>query len=348
MTVWIDIENLPNVLFFEPIIKELEKRGHKVLVTARDYVQLLDMLDVYSIDYKKIGRHYGKNKLMKIIGGGIRSLQLFWWTLDRKIDIGIGFGIRSIALTCRLRNILNITIYDYGYFFVKLLNKCANRIIIPTAIPIEFVINRGGKKEKIVQFPGTKEEVYAGRFKPLASNCILKDLDIDESKLIILIRPPAVLAHYHDKKSEILFEHLIKIISAKKKVVAIIFPRTQAQIEEFDRKKIKNVYVLRKPVNGLELIWNSDIVISGGGTMIREATALGIPAYSIFTGERTWVDKELGNQGKLKFIDNVYDLNKTIFRKREKKMDYLRIARPKSDFLINFFIKEIESFDKSF
>jgi predicted glycosyltransferase len=348
MTIWIDIENVPNVLFFEPIVNELKKRGHKVLITARDYAQTLDMLDMYSINYKIIGRHYGKNIFMKIMGGIIRSLQLFWWTLDKKIDIGLGFGIRSIVLTCRLINIPNITIYDYGYFFVKLLNRYANKIIIPIAIPIEFVINRGGKKKKIFQFPGTKEEVYAGRLKLSVSNRILKDLDIDRSKIIILIRPSATLAHYHNKESEMLFAHIIDIISIKKELIGIIFPRTKEQIEELSRKKIKNIYILKKPVNGLELIWNSDIVISGWVTMIREEAALVIHAYRIFTGEKTWVDKELAKQDKIKFIEDVNDINRISFKKRKKKINDIYICKQKSDFLINFIIKEIESFSKSF
>lgn len=348
MNIWIDIENLPNVLFFEPIIREFKQRGHKVFVTARDYVQLLDLLDLYSIDYIRIGHHYGKNKLMKIIGGGIRGLQLFLWTLNKKIDVGVGFGMPSIVLACRLGNIPHITIYDYGYHFIRLVNKCADRIIIPSAIPTDFVVDRGGKKEKIVRFPGTKEEVYARSFKPHTSNNLLRDLGIDSAKAITTIRPPAVLAHYHNEESEVLFEHLVNIIGIKKDVIGIVFPRTKAQLEELSERNLKNIYVLEKPVNGLELIWNSDLVISGGGTMIREAAALGIPAYSIFTGVRTWVGKELARKGKIKFVDNINDLNRIPFKKRERKIDNIHIAKPKSEFLIDFFIREIESFGKTF
>ena len=62
--------------------------------------------------------------------------------------------------------------------------------------------------------------------------------------------------------------------------------------------------------DGLNLIWNSDLVISGGGTMNREAAALGVPVYSIFRGKIGAVDRYLADQGRLTLLKSVEDLKK--------------------------------------
>ncbi len=343
MNVWIDIENLPNVLFFEPIIKELKKRGHNALVTARNYAQLFNLLEVYSIAHTKIGRHYGKNKYLKMAGGVIRSLQMFNWSIGKNIDVAVGFGSRTLALSCFLRKIPNITMYDYEYVSIHLLNKWADKIIVPDAIPVEFVTQRGAKKNKVFQFPGYKEEIYAGRFR--YTNNVIENLGIDKSKIIVTIRPPATLAHYHNKKSEMLFANLINIISTNNALEAIIFPRTQAQIKELRRKNLKNVHILTKPVNGLALIWNSDIVISGGGTMIRESAVLGVPAYSFFTGKKAAVDKKLEREGKIVFLSSMDDLKNVEFRKKSTDIDLNQI-RKRSRYLINLMVNEVLALNK--
>ena len=151
MNIWIDIENLPNVLFFEPIINELKRRGHNVLVTARNYGQIFDLLEIYSINHTKIGRHYGRNKYLKMIGGVIRSLQMMSWSINKNIDVAVGFVSRTLALSCFLRKVPNITMYDYEYVSINLLNKWADKVIIPDAIHIGFVIERGATKSKIFQ-----------------------------------------------------------------------------------------------------------------------------------------------------------------------------------------------------
>jgi len=45
MKIWIDLDNTPHVPFFKPIIRELEKRGHEVVLTARDAFQVCELAD---------------------------------------------------------------------------------------------------------------------------------------------------------------------------------------------------------------------------------------------------------------------------------------------------------------
>lgn len=65
-TVWIDIDNAPHVLFVAPIARELKQRGHRVLVTVRDFGYTRDLADQHGLDYRVIGSHWGGNKLLKV------------------------------------------------------------------------------------------------------------------------------------------------------------------------------------------------------------------------------------------------------------------------------------------
>ena len=62
--------------------------------------------------------------------------------------------------------------------------------------------------------------------------------------------------------------------------------------------------------DGLDLIWNADLVVSGGGTMTREAAALGIPAYSTFTGTLGAVDRRLFEEGRIAHVASLQDLDR--------------------------------------
>lgn len=85
-TVWIDLDNTPHVPFFLPIIRELEARGHKVvLLTARDAFQVIELADRSGMQYK-VGRHYGKRLAFKALGLIYRSLQLLPVALSSSIS----------------------------------------------------------------------------------------------------------------------------------------------------------------------------------------------------------------------------------------------------------------------
>ena len=81
------------------------------------------------------------------------------------------------------------------------------------------------------------------------------------------------------------------------------------------------IIIPEKVVDGLNLIWNSDLVISGGGTMNREAAALGVPVYSIFRGKIGAVDRYLSENGRLTLIKNIEDIRtKITLVKREQQL----------------------------
>ncbi|MFX0202990.1 MAG: DUF354 domain-containing protein, partial [Candidatus Hodarchaeota archaeon] len=176
---------------------------------------------------------------------------------------------------------------------------------------------------------GLKENVYIEAFEPDSN--ILDELNIDPQKIIITLRPPATDAHYHNPESETLFEAVLEFLGGHPKTRMVILPRTQKQGASL-KKTYSNWFASRKiiipnhVVNGLNLIWHSDLVASGGGTMNREAAALGVPVYSIFRGDTGAVDRYLSDSGRLTLIETAEDVPKKIVLKPRQRPTRLKHA----------------------
>jgi predicted glycosyltransferase len=93
--IWIDLDNSPHVPFFAPIIEELERAGCSVLVTARDCFQVCELADLLHLEYRRVGHHYGKNKVLKLTGLCWRALQLLSSVVRYKPQLALSHGSRS-------------------------------------------------------------------------------------------------------------------------------------------------------------------------------------------------------------------------------------------------------------
>ena len=314
--IWIDLDNTPHVLFFNPIIDELHNRGFEVILTARDAYQVCELADKYGLQYKKIGHHYGKNKIMKVLGTLIRSGQMVRYVLSEKPRIAISHGSRSQQILVPVLGVPSIMIYDYEHakaidFFHP------TWIMIPEVIPdhaIKFT------KSKIFKYPGIKEDVYIPSFRP--DSGILDELGIDDRNIIVTFRPPATEAHYHNPESEILFNIAIEHLAKFSDIRIILLPRNDSQKLDVQHRW-QNLIAEGKliipdhVVDGPNLVWHSDFVISGGGTMNREAAALRVPVYSIFRGGIGAVDQYLVKIGRLVLLEKEDDIySKVVVEKR--------------------------------
>ena len=304
--IWIDLDNTPHIPFFRPIIDRLDERGYEVVITARDAFQVCALADYFQLPYKRVGRHYGKNLLMKVLGTVVRALQIFPMMLREKPVLAVSHGSRTQLIVATLLGIPSITIYDYehakGLGFVH-----PTWVMMPDVIPDSTIMH---DKKFVYKYPGIKEDVYVPDFKP--SPGIKRELGIAEEALLITIRPPATEAHYYNPKSEELFESVIKFLSDKPNLQIVLLPRNKKQ-ELFVRNLWQDLFQKKKliipdhAVDGLNLIWYSDLVISGGGTMNREAAALGVPVYSIFRGKIGAVDRYLADTGRLVLLEKSAD-----------------------------------------
>ena len=313
-TIWIDLDNSPHVPFFSPIIKELRKNGYDVLLTARDCSQTCGLADLFHLPYKRIGRHYGKRKVLKVAGTVFRALQLMSAVKKEKPQLAVSHGSRAQMISARILNVPSIAIMDYEH--VKgIFNP--NWIMMPEVISMDAVKY---DKDRIIQYPGIKEDVYVPTFKP--DPAIKEELGVGPDDLLVTIRPPATEAHYHNPQSEALFAAVVKLLGAVQNVRMVILPRNDVQEEEIRREWREwcgngKIIIPERVVDGLNLLWHSDLVISGGGTMNREAAALGVPVYSIFRGKIGNVDRYLCKTGRLILLESVKDVeNKIAVRKR--------------------------------
>jgi uncharacterized protein len=322
--IWIDLDNTPHVPFFKPIITELGKLGYDVVTTARDCFQVCPLADYHKISYIPIGRHYGKNMIFKGIGLIWRAFQMFPFVIRQKPVLALSHGSRSQLLLSTIWKIPSILIDDYEYStylpFLKI-----DTLFLPDVIPDEKLSSFVGTIKK---YPGIKEDVYAPSFEP--SQGIREELGIDSGDIMILVRPPATEAHYHNTQSEELFKFSIERYSSVPGTRLVLLPRNKRQ-EKLIRNLWPDLFASQKVIipdrvyDGLDLIWSSDLVISGGGTMNREAAALGVPVYSIFRGDIGAVDRYLADQGRLTLLENTEDMQKKVLlRHRDRDISNIQ------------------------
>jgi predicted glycosyltransferase len=310
--IWIDLDNTPHVPFFRPIIRELQVRGYKVALSARDAFQVCDLADLYGMKYEKVGRHHGRNPIRKVLGLIWRSLMLLPLVLRHRPAIALSHGSRSQILLCNVLRIPTVMIMDYEHARTPLLLS-PRWEIVPSSLARERLQCQAA--DRILSYGGIKEDVYAPEFEPDES--LSATLGIDKDRVIVTVRPPATEAHYHSPESDTLFVAFMELACANDKVQVILLPRNGNQ-EAMLRKSWphwfegRSVVVPGFAVDGLNLLWHSDLVVSGGGTMNREAAALGLPVYSIFRGPIGEVDRQLQREGRLIMIESVEAIRQRI------------------------------------
>jgi hypothetical protein len=306
-TIWIDLDNSPHVPFFRPIVKELNARGYSVLLTARDCFQVCGLAEQLHLECKPIGRHYGKKRIMKLLGLGIRTLQLLPSVRRARPVLAVSHGSRSQLVAAKLLGIRTLQIADYEFAKIWAVVR-PSWAMTPTMIPSDAMHL---SIDRILKYPGIKEDVYVPSFVP--QDGIRQQLGILESEIMVSIRPPASEAHYHSPNSDKLFEATIAHLAKAPEVRMVVLPRTAKQGHEIEAAwpelcSSGKLLIPKQVLDGLNLIWYSDLVISGGGTMNREAAALGVPVYSIFRGTIGAVDNYLATEGRLVLLESPADL----------------------------------------
>jgi predicted glycosyltransferase len=306
------------VPFFRPIIHELEASGYSVLLTARNCFQVCGLAERLHLDCDATGRHYGKNPAMKLLGLGIRTLQLLPKALRARPTLAVSHGSRSQLMAAKLLGITTLQILDYEFAKGWILIR-PTWAMTPDMIPDEAVKS---DPSRLLKYPGIKEDVYVPSFTP--DGDIRRDLGVSEFDILATLRPPASEAHYHNPESDALFTATVSYLSRFAEIRMVVLPRTNRQGDTIraqwrDLFSCGKVMIPDHVVDGLNLIWHSDLVISGGGTMNREAAALGVPVYSVFRGKTGAVDRFLEDRGRLVMLESPEDLApKLIVRRRNR------------------------------
>jgi len=315
--IWIDLDNSPHVPFFVPIIEELKQRGYEILLTARDNAQVTELIRWNKLDCRLYGHHYGKNKLFKILGIGMRAIQLAPLILREKPDLALSHVSRSQIVLSSILRIPSLAMTDYEHARMRMVGIRPQWLMVPEVIS-KTVAQAG--YEGVLTYPGIKEDVYVPRFH--ATPGIREEFGFNKNDLVITIRPPASDAHYHNPMSDELFRDVVGFLGNVACVRMVMLPRSKNQANSV-RQQWPHLITTRKivipdhAVDGLNLMWFSDLVISGGGTMNREAAALGVPVYSIFRGKPAAVDRYLAANGRLTLLESPKDVKTIRLVRRE-------------------------------
>ena len=288
-----------HVLMVRPLIAILRGRGDEVEITARDYAQTLQLLDLHGLEADAvIGRHGGRSRTGKARAMRSRLRALRSWARGRDFEIALAHGSHELTMSARRLDIPSATTFDYEWAWLQHQLGCraATRVVVPDAIPADRLARYGAEPPKLLQYEGLKEEYYLADFEPDAA--VLEPFGVESSHVLVVLRPPPDVSLYH-RHSNPLFPQTLELVGRRDDVRAIVLPRTEEQREYVRGLELPSVIVPEQAVDAQSLIALSDLVVSAGGTMNREAAALGVPVYTTYGGRLGGVDEALIRDGRL-------------------------------------------------
>jgi uncharacterized protein len=300
--VWIDMTAPAHVLVFRPLVEIMRERGDEVEITARDYAQTVELLAMHGLEADAvIGTHAGRSRVQKIRQMTGRLGALKKWAKGRDFDIALAHGSHELTITARRLGIPSSTTFDYEFatYQHQLGCRAATRVVVPDAIPPERLEPYGVKPPKLVQYPGLKEEYYLADFE--ADRSLIERYAIDPARVLVVLRPPPDVSLYH-RHSNPLFPQVLEHLGRSEDVHAFVIPRTEEQREFVRGLALPSIIVPDGAVDAQSLIALADLVVSAGGTMNREAAALGVPVYTTYGGRLGGVDEALLREGRLKSL----------------------------------------------
>jgi predicted glycosyltransferase len=297
--VWIDMTASAHVLVFRPLIQLIRERGDEVAVTSRDYAQTLQLLELHGIEAEVLGHHGGRSRLGKARSLFSRLRALRRWARGRTFDVAFAHGSHELTMTARRLGIPSSTTFDYEYAWLQHQLGCraATRVVVPDSIPPERLRRYDVEPPKLLQYPGLKEEYYLADFEPDRS--ILAPLGVDTERVVVVVRTPPDVSLYH-RRSNPLFPQVLDHLGHQENVHAVVLPRTPEQRDYVRSLALPSVLVPERAVDAQSLIALADLVVSAGGTMNREAAALGVPVYTTYGGRLGGVDERLMREERLR------------------------------------------------
>jgi len=311
MRLWIDLANSPHVPFFKALASRFVERGHEIETTARAFAETVPLAKAAGFNAQVVGAHGGRQVSAKAGNLISRAWSLATWARRRKFDLAISHNSYSqILAACALR-IRRVTLMDYEYQPANhLAFRFASRIIVPASFPARRLRRYGASVGKVRRYHGTKEDVYLADFhlNPAFAK-ELCELGVRPDNVLVLMRPPAHDALYHRFQNK-LFDEALALLLEHGNVQVVLLPRNETQRATYSAKAADRLIIPAQPLDGANLIAASDLVISAGGTINREAAALGVPVASIYAGQWAAVDEDLVKEGRLQRIASSEDLRK--------------------------------------
>ncbi|HEX5762063.1 MAG TPA: DUF354 domain-containing protein [Solirubrobacterales bacterium] len=299
MRVWVDMSAPAHVLVLRPIIERLRAQGHEVEITSRDYAQTQALLDLHAMAHTPIGQHGGASRLRKAYRLGARTAAMLRFGRGRSFDLALAHGSNDLALAAKALGIPEANMHDYEWAVTQHRIGCrlAKRVMFPDSVPLERLRRFGVTPEKHFPYPGLKEEYYLYDFEPDPE--ALRRLSVDPARVVVIVRPPPDVSLYH-RKSNPLFPKVLARLGNDADVHAVVLPRTGEQRAFIESLRLPSLIVPPGAVEAQSLVALADLVVSAGGTMNREAAALGTPVYTTYGGRLGGVDEALIRSGRMR------------------------------------------------
>ena len=306
MRVWIDLSNSPHPLLFAPVARRLEAGGHEVHVTVRDNAQTLELARERWPEITLIGGPAPPSRVAKARAIGARVRSMMRWAGERRVDVALSHNSYAQAVAARALRLPVVTAMDYEHQPANhLAFRLADRILLPSALPVELVRGQGASAGKVVVYPGLKEELYLGDFEPDPGVLAAAGVPGDGGPLVVTRTPPAG-ASYHRTANDPYYEGLRAV--CRDGVRCVILPRHTEQRDQLAALDLPGAVIPEHAVDSRSLMYMADLVIGAGGTMTREAALIGVPTASVYAGGVPAVEQTLEGDGRLRRVQSPAEL----------------------------------------
>jgi predicted glycosyltransferase len=308
LRVWVDLTNTAHVVVLRPLVELLEAGGHEVALTARPLSHTVELLEDWGHPYTAFGEHGGVRRKDKALAASARAREMVrFGRAHGPFDAALAHGSTDLPIASRVLRIPNATMFDYEWALAQHHLNCrlANRVLVPEAIPPERLRRFGARGRKLVRYPGLKEEYVLHGFEPDAG--VLEQLGVDRSLPLAVIRTAPSYALYLGGSETPLLPRLLQRLDGEG-VQSVVLVRNAEQAAAVHALALPRVIVPGRAVDARSLVAFADALVSAGGSMNREAAALGTPVWTMFEGRMGGVDEQLVEEGRLRVLTDPSDV----------------------------------------
>ena len=308
MRVWVDLTNTAHVVVLRPLVELLEARGHHVEITVRPLSHTVELMEDWGYPYTAFGEHGGVRRTDKARAALARARQMVrFGRAHGPFDAALAHGSTDLPIASRVLRVPNTTMFDYEWALAQHHLNCrlANRVLVPEAIPPSRLRKFGAAGKRLVRYPGLKEEYVLHGFEPDAS--VLSDLGVSRSSPLCVVRTAPSYALYLGGSSTPMLPRLLERLD-QEGVQTVVLVRNAEQARDVVALGLSSVIVPPRAVDARSLVAFSDALVSAGGSMNREAAALGVPVWTMFEGRMGGVDEQLVREGRLRVLRDPSDV----------------------------------------
>lgn len=316
--IWIDFSTAPDPLFFRPIAGRLEELGYGVWTTVREYGETASIAESCGFRSEVVGEHGGRSTSGKAWQIARRAALLAALARRRRPALALSFNSYAQAVAARLSGMPFVTVADYEYQPANhLAFRLARTVIVPQGFEPAMLRRQGARARGVVVFDGLKEDVTLEGFVPDEGfPARLHALGVKPGDAVATMRPAATSSAYHRFSNDWFYE-VLTYIASKPGVSVVVLPRYPEQADRVRALGLGNVVIPSVVLDGLNLVYWSDLVISGGGSMNREAVVLGTPACTVFAGRMAGIDARLIDEGRMIELLKPEDLGRLVVERRQ-------------------------------